>query len=78
LGTDSDVLDSVTVLSRTEYDALPVAARERLGIRPGQVNVLLRMVLRALDKTMTDWDANVLRDLIYHAVHEGDAPLAGS
>jgi phenylalanyl-tRNA synthetase alpha chain len=78
LGADSDVLESVTVLSRTEYDALPGAARERLGIRPGQVNVLLRMVLRALGKTMTDSDANVLRDLIYDAVHEGDAPLAGS
>jgi phenylalanyl-tRNA synthetase alpha chain len=77
LGTDSDVLESVTVLSRTEYDALPAAARQRLGIKAGQVNVLLRMVLRALDKTMTDSDANVLRDLIYEAVHEGDAPLHG-
>jgi hypothetical protein len=27
---------------------------------------------------MTDSDANLLRDLIYEAVHEGDAPLAGS
>jgi phenylalanyl-tRNA synthetase alpha chain len=78
LGTDADVLESVTVLSRTEYDGLPVAARKRLGIRPGQVNVLLRMVLRALDKTMTDSDANALRDRIYAAVHEGDAPLARS
>jgi phenylalanyl-tRNA synthetase alpha chain len=78
LGADSDVLESVTVLSRTGYDALPAAARDRLGIRQGQVNVLLRMVLRALDKTMTDSDANVLRDLIYDAVHEGDAPLAGA
>lgn len=75
LGAGSDVLESVAVLSRTEYEALPEAARERLGIRPGQVNVLLRMVLRALDKTMTDSDANALRDLIYDAVHEGDAPL---
>jgi phenylalanyl-tRNA synthetase alpha chain len=78
LAADSDVLESVTVLSRTDYDALPAAARRRLGIGPGQVNVLLRMVLRALDKTMTDSDANAVRDLIYQAVHEGDAPLHGS
>jgi phenylalanyl-tRNA synthetase alpha chain len=78
LGADSDVLESVTVLSRTEYDALPAAARHRLGIRREQVNVLLRMVLRALDKTMTDADANALRDLIYEVVHEGDAPLHGA
>jgi phenylalanyl-tRNA synthetase alpha chain len=78
LGSEADVLESVAVLSRTQSDDLPGAARERLGIRPGQVNVLLRMVLRALDKTMTDSDANALRNLIYDAVHEGDAPLAGS
>jgi phenylalanyl-tRNA synthetase alpha chain len=60
------------VLSRTPIDVLPEAARQRLGIRPGQVNLLIRMVLRALDRTMTDRDANRLRDRIYGAVHQGD------
>ena len=53
---------------------LPEVARKRLGIRPGQVNLLVRMVLRALDRTMTDRDANLLRDRIYRAVHAGDCP----
>ena len=74
LGEDADVLESVSVLSCTAIDALPEVARERLGIRPGQVNLLVRMVLRALDRTMTDRDANLLRDRIYRAVHAGDCP----
>ncbi len=74
LGADADVLESVSVLSRTPVDALPEVARKRLGIRPGQVNLLVRMVLRALDRTMTDRDANLLRDRIYRAVHAGDCP----
>jgi phenylalanyl-tRNA synthetase alpha chain len=72
LGDDANVLESVSVLSRTPIDVLPEAARQRLGIRPGQVNLLIRMVLRALDRTMTDRDANRLRDRIYGAVHQGD------
>ena len=74
LGEDADVLESVSVLSCTPIDALPEVARERLGIRPGQVNLLVRMVLRALDRTMTDRDANLLRDRIYRAVHAGECP----
>ena len=74
LGADADVLESVSVLSCTPVDALPEVARKRLGIRPGQVNLLVRMVLRALDRTMTDRDANLLRDRIYRAVHAGDCP----
>ncbi len=72
LGDDANVLESVSVLSRTPVDALPEVARRRLGIRPGQVNLLIRMVLRALDRTMTDRDANRLRDRIYGALHQGD------
>ncbi len=74
LGADADVLESVSVLSRTPVEDLPEVARDRLGIRPGQVNLLVRMVLRALDRTMTDRDANLLRDRIYRAVHAGDCP----
>jgi phenylalanyl-tRNA synthetase alpha chain len=74
LGEDADVLESVSVLSCTPIDALPEVARKRLGIRPGQVNLLVRMVLRALDRTMTDRDANLLRDRIYRAVHAGECP----
>lgn len=71
LGEDADVAETVEVLSETAYDDLPDAARARLGMEPGQRNVLVRLVLRALDRTLTDADANRLRDDVYAALHEG-------
>ncbi|MEV4776824.1 hypothetical protein [Microbacterium sp. LWH12-1.2] len=71
LGDDADVIESVDVLSRTTHEELPVAARSRLGTRDGQVNLLLRIVLRPIDRTLTSDQANAIRNTIYRAVHEG-------
>jgi phenylalanyl-tRNA synthetase alpha chain len=73
LGPDSDVAETVEVLSETPYGELPPAARARLGILPGQRNLLVRLVLRAWDRTLTDAEANLLRDRVYAALHEGTA-----
>jgi phenylalanyl-tRNA synthetase alpha chain len=53
LGERAELVESVEVLSETPYRALPPAAVARLGIAPEQKNVLLRVVLRALDRTLT-------------------------
>jgi phenylalanyl-tRNA synthetase alpha chain len=71
LADESSSVESVAVLSETPYEDLPPAARARLGISPGQKNVLVRIVVRDLQRTLTDDDANVLRDRIYAAIHEG-------
>lgn len=71
LGDDTDLIETVAVLSRTEHENLPETARARLGTRPGQVNVLLRIVLRPIDRTLTADQANSIRNTIYRAVHEG-------
>ena len=76
LGSDAESVETVDVLSETAMADLPPAAVERLGIRDGQRNVLLRVVLRHVDRTLTDDEANDLRDRIYTAVHEGAAVLA--
>jgi phenylalanyl-tRNA synthetase alpha chain len=73
LGADAELVEELTILSTTQYDALPPAARERLGIRPGQVNLLVRLILRPVDRTMTSDDANTLRERIYSALHETTA-----
>ena len=78
LGDDALAVETVAVLSSTPGEALPPLAVERLGLLPGQRNVLLRVVLRHVDRTLTDAEANDLRDRIYAAVHEGTAPLAGA
>ncbi|WP_232666219.1 PheS-related mystery ligase SrmL [Pseudonocardia sp. TRM90224] len=67
LGGAADVLESLTVLTRTAHADLPPHVQERLGSRPGLTNVLLRMVLRPIDHTLTDTEANQLRDQV-HAV----------
>lgn len=58
-------------LTSTPYDDLPPAAVSRLGIAPGQHNLLVRITLRALDRTLTHAECNALRDDIYAALHAG-------
>lgn len=71
LGSAVEDLESVKVMASTDYADLPPSARDRLGLRPNQVNVLLRLVLRPLTGTLTDERANELRDTVYAAVHRG-------
>ena len=71
LGADADAVEDVRVLSRTAAADLPAAAAARLGIRPGQENLLVRIVLRRLDRSLTDEEANALRDQVYLAIHAG-------
>ncbi len=71
LGERADDVEAVEVLSETTHAALPEPARARLGLAPGQKNVLVRLTLRALTRTLTDAEANRLRDEVYAALHEG-------
>ncbi|WP_242392973.1 PheS-related mystery ligase SrmL [Anaeromyxobacter oryzisoli] len=73
LGDRAADVEAVELLSETPAAALPPAARERLGISAGQKNVLLRLVLRALDRNLTAPEANALRDAVYAAIHQGSA-----
>ncbi len=71
LGPDAACVEEVRVLSATPCDRLPEPAARRLGARPGQRNLLVRVVLRDLEKTLTNEAANSLRDRIYLAIHQG-------
>jgi phenylalanyl-tRNA synthetase alpha chain len=71
LGDRSSCVELVEVLSRTPAESLPPAAAARLGIAPGQTNLLVRVVIRAVDRTLTHEEANELRDDIYAALHQG-------
>ncbi|MFF8381324.1 hypothetical protein ACF07V_35010 [Streptomyces sp. NPDC015661] len=73
LGEDADSVETVEILTQTACADLPPQALERLGARPDQKNVLLKVVLRHLNRTLTDSEANRLRDRIYAAVHQGSA-----
>jgi phenylalanyl-tRNA synthetase alpha chain len=73
LGADAACVESVEIVERTPCAALPEQARSRLGATAGQDNLLVRVVLRDLDQTLTDRAANSLRDRIYAAIHQGSA-----
>jgi phenylalanyl-tRNA synthetase alpha chain len=64
-------VESIEVLTRTPHDRLPQPARRRLGIRPGQVNALVRLTLRPLERTLTSERANQIRNDVYVALHTG-------
>ncbi|MFD1934739.1 hypothetical protein ACFSKW_25015 [Nonomuraea mangrovi] len=73
LGPHADAIEEIRVVSETSIGDLPPAAVERLGARPGHKNVLLRIVLRDPARTLSDEEANALRDHVYAAVHQGTA-----
>ena len=71
LGDRAVAIEDLEILSETPPEALPPRAIERLGMRPGQVNLLVRLVLRHPTETLTDHAANALRDEVYALLHEG-------
>jgi len=71
LGERASGVESVQVVSETNARDLPKHVAERIRIDPKQKNVLLRLVLRDLERTLTDEEANQLRDRIYAALHQG-------
>jgi len=68
LGGQAELVESVELVACTPYDALPPRARERLGIHCGQHNALVRVTLRALDRSLSHRECNALRDRIWQAL----------
>ncbi|MGQ7352304.1 PheS-related mystery ligase SrmL [Quadrisphaera oryzae] len=71
LGERASDLERVQVVAVTAHEDLPPRVQERLGTVPGQVNALLRLVLRPLERTLTSWEADLARDAVYRALHCG-------
>lgn len=70
LGINSTAIESISIVSETSYDQLPAIAIERLGINIGQKNLLIRIVLRSHEKSLTKEEANEIRDKIYRAIDQ--------
>jgi phenylalanyl-tRNA synthetase alpha chain len=71
LGVRAACVEELLVLSETAYAALPAQARARLGMGPDHKNMLVRVVLRDLERSLTAEQANDLRNQIYAAIHVG-------
>lgn len=70
-GDCSAWIEEMQVKGRWAERDLPAKAIERLGLLPGQENVLLRVVLRDCSRSITTREANALYERIQSALHEG-------
>lgn len=71
LGDKRPILEQVDVLSETAYEDLPKVAIKNLGMNADQKNVLVRITLRDLEKTLTKTQANQIYDQLYPTLHHG-------
>ena len=65
---DERLIEEVQILSETSYEELPDKAKERLGIEPNEKNILIRITLRSLERTLTNEECNEYRDIIYRHI----------
>jgi phenylalanyl-tRNA synthetase alpha chain len=68
-----EAVEELAVVAETPATELPAQAVARIGLLPGQKNVLVRLVLRHPTRTLTADEANRTRNAVYAAIHEGDA-----
>lgn len=70
-GEKADLLEEVKILERVSYEKLQPIAKERLGAKEDQDNVLVRIVLRHPDKTLTKKESAELYAMAYPKLHQG-------
>lgn len=70
-GDQADLLEQVEILERTPFEKLIPVAKERLGAKSDQDNVLVRIILRHPDKTLTKKEAAALYATAYPQLHQG-------
>lgn len=71
MGADSAALEEVEILNETVYEDLPEIARQKLGINSSQKNVLVRITLRHLERSLTNQEVNDIYDVIYGKINKG-------
>jgi phenylalanyl-tRNA synthetase alpha chain len=71
MGSRAEQVEEVLVLDEAGHDALPAAIRGRLGMAPGQKNVLVRVTIRDPSRSVPREEANALAQAVYRALHQG-------
>jgi phenylalanyl-tRNA synthetase alpha chain len=73
LGGRGEWVEAVELIHASGYASVSEQARKRLGMSPGQHNLLIRVTLRSLDGSISKEEANRVYDLVYAKLHEGTA-----
>ena len=66
------VIESINIINETKYENLPNVAIERLGMNSSQKNVLLKITIRDLNKTLLSKEAHEIYSEIYQIIHQGN------
>jgi phenylalanyl-tRNA synthetase alpha chain len=67
-----DCVEELVIKSKTSYEELPLSAHSRMGMKPSQKNILLQVSIRHMERTLTDEEANAVRNKIYMLLHQGE------
>ena len=76
LGSKENILESVEILSETSCQDLPQKIQERLGISSDQKNILVRVTLRHLERSLENKEANEIYDQAYSKINYGTGGYA--
>jgi len=68
---EAHCIESLQIKSTTLFADLPSTAHARMGMHSGQKNLLLQLTIRHLQKTLTDQEANHIRNKVYLLLHQG-------
>lgn len=67
----ADCIEAIRVKSSTAYAELPESAHQRMGMQSHHKNVLLEVTIRHMERTLTDAEANAIRNQVYRLLHQG-------
>ncbi len=72
VGDKKEMIEEISLLSETNYEDLSQPVRDRLGIKENQKNVLFRIILRHVSRTLTSQECNDLYENLYQKINETD------
>lgn len=73
LGDDYGIIESIEIIQVIRSGELSESVRNRLGCEINMKNILVRITLRHLEKTLTKAEANILYEKIYKKVNYGNS-----
>ena len=71
IGKDEGIIESIEILNEIGSEEMDEKIRERIGCTSDLKNILVRITLRDLERTLTKSDANKIYGLIYQKVNYG-------
>jgi phenylalanyl-tRNA synthetase alpha chain len=72
IGNDERIIESIEILKEINYEQMDEEIRTKIGCTKKMKNILVRIILRDLEKTLTKKDANKIYELIYEKVNYGN------